>query len=262
MELSQTLGISACSIEGNNLRNRIRYEYSKLRGFYEITINDTSAKFKVGDEGDFLIIDYVDKFETAVITDLLQTVNEYETPTVFDVGANLGIHTILVKKALPQSEVVAIEPYPTNASRLLQNINLNEVDVDVINAVVSDTEEVVTLTGFNNEVQSDGTVSIGNDGHVFDWSRTLANLVETGGWDIPDIVKIDVEGAEGKVLRGLKPIIGNIDTIYYELHQGSGNSVDNFDDDKDSIHDFVEKNGFHIQKLKHKHGRNWKATSR
>lgn len=255
------MGNSIFSLEGNYFRNRIRYNYSKFRGFYRINVNNHSAIFKVEDKGDFLILDYIDKFERSVLADILRTVKQYESPTVFDIGSNLGIHAILAKKTLPKSEVVAIEPFPTNAHRLLQNINLNDVDIKVVQVIISDIEELVSLSGFNDKPQSDGTVSMWGEGNVYSWSKTLANLVESGDWQIPDIVKIDVEGAEGKVLRGLKPIIGEIDTIYYEMHQGSGNSVDKFDDDANSIHTFVEENGFSLEQLKHKHGRNWKATS-
>lgn len=256
------MGKTIFSVEGNNIRNRIRYKYSKFRGFYRIHINNSSAIFKVHDEGDFLILDYIDKFERSVIADILRTLQEYKSPTLFDIGANLGIHAILAKKTLPQSKVVAIEPYPTNAHRLLQNINLNDVEVEVVQAIISDIEDFVSLSGFNDKAQSDGTVSMGKGGNVYGWSNTLANLVESGNWEIPDIVKIDVEGAEGKVLRGLKPIMEEIDTIYYEMHKGSGNSIENFDDDATSIHTFVEESGFSREQIKHKHGRNWKATSR
>src|ERR1700744_718482 len=45
--------------------------------------------------------------------------------TFWDIGANIGIHSIAVKKNLPGVKVYSFEPNPRTVSRLYDNINLN-----------------------------------------------------------------------------------------------------------------------------------------
>ncbi|OAN49229.1 hypothetical protein A6A04_03700 [Paramagnetospirillum marisnigri] len=48
--------------------------------------------------------------------------------TVLDIGANVGLHTVAMAKAVPQGKVFAFEPVPAMAERLSANCALNGLD--------------------------------------------------------------------------------------------------------------------------------------
>ena len=63
-----------------------------------------------------------------------------------DIGANLGLHSILMGKCGWQ--VTAYEPDPNHAARLLQNLNSNNsATVKLVEAAVSDSPALLNLLG-------------------------------------------------------------------------------------------------------------------
>jgi FkbM family methyltransferase len=123
-----------------------------------------------------------------------------------DVGANVGVHTVrLAKLAGPRGEVIALEPDEELANRARRNIMLNQLsNAHVINAAASD--------------EPRGTVHLYRPG-ASDTNRARASLLRhsylTGDVStVPlvtideicsgpaSLIKIDVEGHEGAVVRG------------------------------------------------------------
>lgn len=241
----------------------INYGLSRARGYRRLDVNNKSALFTVNNLGDFVELEYVANHERTVLTDFLEVVKEYQSPTIFDIGANIGIYSLLANQANPEASIVAIEPYPTNAYQLLHNIKLNSADIDLVQTVISDAEEPVPMSGLKEDLTTDGTVSVRESGNIFSYSKTLPDLIDRGVWNVPNIIKIDVEGAEGKVFRGLAPIIDEIDILYYELHLENPSNIYTFDDDVESILNLFDDNGFSREQLTD-HGEReiWKAVSK
>jgi FkbM family methyltransferase len=122
-----------------------------------------------------------------------------------DVGASVGYFTILAGRAAgPEGKVIACEPGPQNHTALLLNTMVNGLDnVRVVPCAVSDSASVVLyhrLGGGNGSITSyDGDpASIGSRDLIR--TRTLDDIL--GGEPRVDVVKIDVEGAEGRVMAG------------------------------------------------------------
>jgi FkbM family methyltransferase len=97
--------------------------------------------------------------------------------------------------------VFAFEPRAENAERLKRNIDVNGVtNVDVVAAAVSDS------TGKASFVMHQSTL----EGHLVVNGEASASQVRTetidglvaAGMAPPDLMKIDVEGAEAAVIRG------------------------------------------------------------
>jgi FkbM family methyltransferase len=131
--------------------------------------------------------------------------------TVWDIGANNGLFTFAAAvRAGAGARVVAVEPDPVLAA-LLRRSNLvrtcERADVAVVNAVVTESAGVVEFTlaargrAASHLSDLDGSSQSGGSRerlHVV--SVTLDTLAEHFG--SPDLVKIDVEGAEERCLRG------------------------------------------------------------
>lgn len=149
-------------------------------------------------------------FETAEITCAI----ERSSPgtTTFDVGANVGIYSVALSRAVgPDGQVVAVEPDTASARRLMGNLALNSIaNVRVIEAVASDRNEMVELyladdSAFNSVVAIEGRHA--GMGTVAVRSMRLDEVWDDLGRPTVSFVKIDVEGAEVPVLRGAEVMI-------------------------------------------------------
>lgn len=126
-----------------------------------------------------------------------------------DIGANIGLYSVLCAK-LTSGRVLAVEP-TDNALRLLrENIESNGVNdrVTIVEGVVSDQGGVITLNFVNGqeEYSSIGEIKHPSIGGAVSSQKevasiTLDELVERSKID-PGFIKVDVEGAEQRVLNG------------------------------------------------------------
>jgi FkbM family methyltransferase len=121
--------------------------------------------------------------------------------TVYDIGAHVGFHTLLTSRIVgPSGRVCAFEPLPRNLHYLRQHLALNGVsNVRVVEAAVADR---ATDEAFSDDGSYMGRLRPGGNRVV----KTVAvdPLVRDGTLPPPDYVKIDVEGAELRVLNGMR----------------------------------------------------------
>jgi len=122
-----------------------------------------------------------------------------------DVGANVGYITLIMARRA--ASVVAFEPDPKLRHLLRLNLKANNVDnVTVRHEAVTD--EVGKARFFlNREPMYSGLV--GHTG-IRDIIEVDTITLDSCGLK-PDFVKIDVEGAEVRVLQGMKEILNNHD---------------------------------------------------
>lgn len=126
---------------------------------------------------------------------------------VYDIGANNGFITMLAAHLVSSSGFVyAFEPLPANLSSLRELLIANGIsNCQVVPKAVADTAENLTLffgsssaTASLRPIQeATATVTVP--------SVTLDTFVAEHR--TPDFVKIDVEGAEGEVLRGAQRLL-------------------------------------------------------
>lgn len=124
---------------------------------------------------------------------------------VLDIGANIGYYTIMFSKLAGM--VYAFEPNKENYDILMENIKLNECDnVRCYNMAVGD------VTGVHKLWISDECMGMHR---MYKSKYTTNNTEEVKIIKIDDVirhqkisfVKIDVEGYEGKVLRGMNNLL-------------------------------------------------------
>ena len=126
---------------------------------------------------------------------------------VFDIGAHVGFYTLLASQCVgPQGKVFAFEPLPANLRFLNEHLRLNRVsNVSVIEAAVSDAGGVACF----EEGRTTSTGRLSERGRVRVATVSLDDMVSSGQISPPDFMKIDVEGAEGKVIRGARTVISS-----------------------------------------------------
>jgi FkbM family methyltransferase len=133
--------------------------------------------------------------------------------TFVDVGANIGYCSLKAAKAVgPEGRVVAIEANPETVRTLRANIQASGANVTVEPFACSDSQTVLKL--FSGDPSNNGSSSIfrvnaeartGSPGSDFSVpARPLDAILEAAKVSRVDVLKIDVEGAEPKVLNGAR----------------------------------------------------------
>lgn len=141
--------------------------------------------------------------------------------TMLDIGANVGQHSLALHRYV--DKILAFEPNPEVAARLRLNIERNAIEnIELHEVALSDVDETGTL----------GSGLDGNDGsRSLNWSldssadisvpvrEAEAYLAANLGDDESiDLIKIDVEGHESKVLGSLSGSLKrNRPVILFEL---------------------------------------------
>ena len=123
--------------------------------------------------------------------------------TVVDVGANVGFHTMAMARLVgPSGRVLAFEPNSENCRLILKTLSANSVsNVELLPVALGERRG---WSHFTSHVGSNGGAIRSSDGHYVDgagpvvasWPLDELNLVRVG------LIKLDVEGAEGLVVRG------------------------------------------------------------
>ncbi|MGW8062154.1 FkbM family methyltransferase [Streptomyces ziwulingensis] len=129
-----------------------------------------------------------------------------------DVGANIGVFSVLAARLVGDAgRVVAIEASPDLHRRLVGHGRLNDrANIRALNAAVSDGRRTLTFvlassrnTGANSVVPYDGPAE-----STFEIeARPLPELLDPAEIANARVIKIDVEGAEGGVVRGMAPML-------------------------------------------------------
>jgi FkbM family methyltransferase len=140
---------------------------------------------------------------------------------ICDVGAHIGLFTLWVSSVAPNSKIIAIEPNSTNFKFLFKNILVNHLEhrVQTLNVAAGDKNAEVELW--------EGKLSRGDSSIVKGYySKSVehqpVHMCPLG--DILskdencDLIKIDAEGAEVKILWGLQGMLRRINLIIMELH--------------------------------------------
>jgi FkbM family methyltransferase len=127
--------------------------------------------------------------------------------TFVDVGANVGLYSLLAARVVgPGGKVIAIEPAPAAAQALKATVHANGLsDIVSINEVAAGAEKGLgTLSIAQNSGHSTLLQSDAASGTVVAPIVTLDDMLDG---EIPDMVKIDVEGWEPNVIEGMKAIL-------------------------------------------------------
>lgn len=140
---------------------------------------------------------------------------------VFDVGAHQGVVALMMAREVGAAGlVVAMEPSPHCIAAAVKNRELNGMhQIELVQAAVSD--RLGTLI-FNEGENGNGQLNDGTGAgrRIRVESVTIDSLADRFG--IPDVVFIDVEGAEFLALAGASRVIASGADFFVEVHVGCG----------------------------------------
>lgn len=139
-----------------------------------------------------------------------------------DLGANVGYYAILAAKFIgAEGLVIAVEADPEVAEMLAKNVEANHLNnnVRVVSGAVTDHTGTVRLA----RAPASGWTGLyyrEPDEWVEVAAFTVDDLVKTLQLSRVDAVKIDVEGAEARVLKGMRATMTNcVRRLLIEVHR-------------------------------------------
>lgn len=144
-----------------------------------------------------------------------------EDDCFWDVGSFIGLLTVYAAQKCSAGHVVAIEPEPDFMKRVSRHIELNHLDnVLQLNLGISDAEGVLPLNTSGVEGWSPSFFKKELKQWVEVPVKTIDQLCEQYPKYMPTVMKIDVEGFEGKVLAGAVQTLQSkkLRAIFMELH--------------------------------------------
>src|ERR671914_1647967 len=195
--------------------------------------NSTLLKFKVP-KYDYEFYCRINKDDFKIMTihedDIIKRFTPKEGDIVVDIGAHIGLYTIISSKRVgTKGKVVAIEAHPGNFEMLNSNIKLNQLtNVIPLNYAVHSKETKVKLYLPSGESGFTKYNTI-----MPNWINTQEKFVEVNANTLDYLlqlnqirqeevnwIKIDVEGAEFEVLKGATNVLSKSKdiAILMELH--------------------------------------------
>ncbi|MDG5776151.1 FkbM family methyltransferase [Haloarculaceae archaeon H-GB1-1] len=131
--------------------------------------------------------------------------------TVLDIGSYHGFYALLAASQ-PNTDVYAFEPNEANRQELSSNLELNPAGENVTvvpEAVLDENSETTYASSGVKTTMGTGTKRIS--------TVTLDTFCERHELQ-PDVLKIDVEGAESNVLAGATRTLRGKPTLFIEIH--------------------------------------------
>ena len=131
---------------------------------------------------------------------------------IFDIGANAGFYTLAFSRLTGAAgHVWAFEPFAENAANVLHHLRLNMVgNVTLVQAAVAARPG---LAGFQIAQSNSMGMLADNAKEYLVPTLALDALIQEGALPMPDLIKMDVEGAEASVLEGAKAMLQQRSTV-------------------------------------------------
>ena len=212
----------------HTLARKVFYLKHKIRNrFYALSFNDVESQFNF--ENYLQLKALLNFFDDSVLNEgqFLNHLFENLEPgdVAFDIGANMGIHTVfMAKKVGSKGLVVAFEPDPESYKILTNNIQINKLEnVEAFKIALGQSSGQGRL--HKNDKIGFGSIHLfeyeGNESSIEVEIRNGDQIVREENLPIPKGVKLDVEGYELLVLKGLKSTLSheNCRFLSCEIHK-------------------------------------------
>ena len=139
-------------------------------------------------------------------------------PRILDCGANVGLASLFFRRAYPQARITAFEADPALFAMLDTNLRANGAsDVESRHAAVWTSTGALT---FHCEGSDSGMIgslpgAVGGRATTVP-SLRLCDVLDEGP---VDLLKLDIEGAEDRVLADCEPMLHRVKALIMDLHE-------------------------------------------
>ena len=192
-------------------------------------------------------IEWIDNFE------------KKENLIFWDIGANIGLYSIYNSLKNPKSTTIAFEPSSSNLRVLTRNISINnlEKNIKVVSMPLTNKKTIFQEMKEGQFIEGGAMNSFGEkfdfEGKEFQTTMkynllgtTMNYFIENSILEIPDYIKIDVDGIEHLILEG-----GDKFLTHQKVKSLSIEINENFKEQYETVLDLMEENKFKILHKKH-----------
>jgi FkbM family methyltransferase len=173
--------------------------------------------------------------EPRTIPWLMKALSDPGSRIFWDVGANVGVFSVVARRFSPDVKIVAFEPEPNNFRSLCNTSMINGLNI-LAHPIALSSEtgiEVFNIrgkfaTGLSFHQLGEGNLSKRETAATIGMAAFAGDdLVYKYQMDSPDILKIDVDGIEDKVMRGFSRLISErmITWIAIEVSDETGPEI-------------------------------------
>ena len=231
-------------------------EYIESKSYKKITIQNTKIKFFVPNKAVNLRVKRFYSKEPGT----LEWIDNFNNDNIifWDIGSNIGLFSIYASIKHKKIKVYSFEPSTSNLRVLSRNISINNLQEKIIInqfplTLKQNTYQILKETRFQEGCASntfgenlgfDDKKHTQNSYKVF--GNNINNLIENKILEIPDYIKIDVDGAEHLIIEGGNRFLNNekIKSLSIELNE-------NFKEQFDKVIEIMNNNKFKILHKKH-----------
>jgi len=212
----------------------------------QITVRKTTATFDQTSYADYVEINRAHD-ETPIMKKIIKSIDE--STVFYDIGANIGFYTIFAAQIITSGRVIAFEPNPYTAHRLEANLSRNNQSATILNMALSDATGTTALRTPELHGQAQLTTTEDAPSQSVSVEQYQGDkVIEEHDLPIPTVIKIDVEGHEAHVLRGLAETIEDpaCKTITCELHP---EMLTEYGDTPEEVKLLLRDSGFEIDEI-------------
>ena len=189
----------------------------------------------------------------------IDSFQEKENLIFWDIGANIGLYSIYNSLKHPKSITIAFEPSSSNLRVLTRNISINnlEKNIKVVSIPLTNKENIFQEMKEGQFIEGGALNSFGEkfdfEGKEFKpnmkynlLGTTIDYFLENSILDIPDYIKIDVDGIEHLILEGGDKFLNDkkVKSLSIEINE-------NFKEQYDKVLTLMNKYEFKLLHKKH-----------
>jgi len=146
------------------------------------------------------------------VSQSLNTVNfikyiKLDPKIIIDLGACWGEHSLFYAKKFHKSNIYSIEGSPLNFSTFLKNLKINKTFSQIIkpfNFIVTDFDGIEEISNNLNTMNTIKRINNGEQNYTKVKSKKLSTFILDQNLNDIDFIKIDIEGAELKLINDLQ----------------------------------------------------------
>ena len=233
-------------------------EFLNEDSYKEIIINNNRIKFFVPNIlTDWRVKKYFTKEPETI--DWINSFEKKENLIFWDIGANIGLFSIYNALKNEASTTFSFEPSSSNLRILTRNISINNLEnkIKVITMPLTNKENSFQIMREKNFVEGGATnafgVNFNFEGKNFKpemkyslLGTTIDYFIENKILEVPDYIKIDVDGIEHLILKGGEKYLKNkkIKSLSIEINE-------NFTEQFNEVLNIMKSNEFRILHKKH-----------
>jgi FkbM family methyltransferase len=169
--------------------------------------------------------------------------------TVIDVGAGIGIDTLALSPLVGSSgRIYSIEAHPRTFHALLKTCELNRLtNVTPLHYALSEKLGHVWISDLPNSEENSISDVFSNDRAVSVPAIDLDTLVVSQGIQRIAFLKMNIEGAERTVIKGINGCASQIDHIAIACHDFRGDAYRT----RQPVIEFLQDHGFEVIERRH-----------